>query len=226
MGTLLLKLLLAPALVVAATLAGRRWGGRVSGILIAIPLVAGPILLVITLEQGTDFGARAARGSLLGVVALAVFCVVFARVAHVRGAFGSLMAGWAAFAVVGAVGAAWDAPPLAGLACALASLAVAYALLEEAAPAVGAARRSPPSWDLPARAGSTAALVVAITTAADALGPAVSGILTPFPIATSILAVFTRAQDGPHATTAMLRGFVAALPGFAVCFFAAAVALG
>lgn len=225
MGTLALKLTLAPALVVAASLAGRRWGGRVSGVLIAIPLVAGPILLVITLEQGRDFGARAARGSLLGVVALAVFCVVFARVAQRRGAFGSLLTGWLAFAAVGAAGAEWDAPPVAGLVCALAALGAGYALLGEAAPSVDEPRR-PPSWDLPARAGSTAALVFAITTAADALGPALSGILTPFPIATSILAVFTRAQDGPHATTAMLRGFVAALPGFALCFFAAAVALG
>lgn len=37
---LLLKLLLAPALVVGSSLAGRRWGPRVSGMFAALPIVA------------------------------------------------------------------------------------------------------------------------------------------------------------------------------------------
>jgi hypothetical protein len=34
------------------------------------------------------------------------------------------------------------------------------------------------------------------------------------------------AHEGPVASVAMLRGFVVALPGFALFFFAVAVALG
>ncbi|HTD58974.1 MAG TPA: hypothetical protein VK672_08780 [Solirubrobacteraceae bacterium] len=66
METLVLKVALAPLLVVGVTLAARRWGPRVGGMLIALPVVAGPILLVITLEHGEVFGARAARGALSG----------------------------------------------------------------------------------------------------------------------------------------------------------------
>jgi hypothetical protein len=62
--------------------------------------------------------------------------------------------------------------------------------------------------------------------AAGALGPAVSGVLTPFPVAASVLAAFTLAHNGPAASVTMLRGFVTALPGFTVFFFAVAVALG
>jgi hypothetical protein len=76
--TLVLKVSLAPALVLGVTLAARRWGPRLGGMLIALPLVAGSILLVITLEHGEVFAARAARGALLGVVALSAFCVAFA----------------------------------------------------------------------------------------------------------------------------------------------------
>jgi hypothetical protein len=221
-GILLLKMALAPALVVGATLAGRRWGPRAGGILIALPLVAGPILLVITLEQGEDFGARAARGSLLGIVALSAFCVVFARAGSrwMR----ALLVSWLAYAVVAAAGSRWDAPPVAGLAVALAALAGARLLLgTDDQP--GDAPRTPPPWDLYARAASTAVLVITITTAADTVGPAVSGVLTPFPIATSVLAAFSLAHDGPRAAAATLRGFVAALPAFAAFFFIVAVVL-
>lgn len=79
--------------------------------------------------------------------------------------------------------------------------------------------------DLYARAASTAVLVITITAAADTVGPAVSGVLTPFPIATSVLAAFSLANDGPRAAAATLRGFVAALPAFAAFFFVVAVVL-
>jgi hypothetical protein len=222
LGILLLKLALAPVLVVGATLAGRRWGPRASGILIALPLVAGPILLVITLEQGEEFAARAARGSLLGVVALSAFCAVFARAGSrwMR----ALPVGWLAYAVVAAAGSRWDVPPVAGLAVALGAITGARLLLGTDDRPADTPRTPPPS-DLYARAASTALLVITITTAADTVGPAVSGVLTPFPIATSVLAAFSLASDGPRAAAATLRGFVAALPAFAVFFFVVAVVL-
>lgn len=227
MATLVLKIALAPALVVAVTLAARRWGPRLGGMLIALPVVAGPILLVIGLEHGDVFAARVARGVLLGVVALSAFCVVFAAAAVARMRWpAALLAGWAAYAGIAACGSRWDAPPLAGLACALAALLLARAFFRRGVRMTHGLSPSRPPWDLYARAGSTAALVIVLTTVAGALGPAVSGVLTPFPVAASALAAFTLAHDGPAASVAMLRGFVTALPGFAVFFFAVAVALG
>ena len=83
--TLLLKLVLAPLLVVGSSLAGRRWGPGLTGLLVAMPVVAGPILLITYLEHGSAFVARAASASLLGLVSLAAFAVVFARVSRARG---------------------------------------------------------------------------------------------------------------------------------------------
>ncbi|HST55077.1 MAG TPA: hypothetical protein VLJ42_04155 [Solirubrobacteraceae bacterium] len=230
METLLLKVALAPGLVVGVTLAARRWGSRVGGMLIALPVVAGPILLVITLEHGEMFGARAARGALLGVGALSAFCVAFAAAAPVIRWPGVLLIGWAAYVGVAACGSRWDAPPVAGLATALTALLLARAFLRRAflrrEDKAAVRSGSLPPWDLYARAGSTAVLVILLTTVAGALGPAVSGVLTPFPIAASVVAAFTLAHDGPAAALATLRGFVAVLPGFAVFFFAVAAALG
>ncbi len=63
-AVLLLKLFLVPALIALVTLAGRRWGPAVAGWLSAFPVVAGPILGFIALEQGAAFAARAAIGTL------------------------------------------------------------------------------------------------------------------------------------------------------------------
>src|SRR3954468_4132790 len=73
MSLLLLKLTLAPGLVTATTLAGRRWGPRMAGWLGGLPVVVAPILLAITLEHGRAFGARAAAGALLGLPSLPFF---------------------------------------------------------------------------------------------------------------------------------------------------------
>ena len=55
MTVLALKLLLAPLLVVASSLAGRRWGPQVAGVLVVLPVVAGPILLILYLDHGSHF---------------------------------------------------------------------------------------------------------------------------------------------------------------------------
>ena len=90
-----------------------------------------------------------------------------------------------------------DAPAGWGLLAALAALALAARLIGSSPPPA-ATVRPPPAWDLPARAALTAVLVVALTGAAGGLGPAVSGVLTPFPIATSVIAGFVLAMDGPR----------------------------
>jgi cobalamin synthase len=79
---LLLKLFLVPALIYAVTLVGRKWGPGVAGWMSAFPIMSGPILLTVTLEQGAAFAARAAEGTLLAVVAVLVFSVVYAWVAE------------------------------------------------------------------------------------------------------------------------------------------------
>jgi len=67
--TLLLTLVLAPVLVVASTLAGRRGGARLTGVLVGLPVVAGPILLIAD-EQGPDvaYGTPDPRSRVLAVV--------------------------------------------------------------------------------------------------------------------------------------------------------------
>lgn len=221
---LLTKLLLGPGLVVATSLAGRRWGPAVSGVLVAIPIVLGPILLIITIEQGDAFGADAATASLLGLVGLAAFTVVFARAGRARPWPVATLAGWAAFLAVALALSEVDATAGVAALAALAAFSLALVLIPPPAEPAGP-RTPPPAWDLPARAIATAILIVTLTGVADALGPALAGALAPFPIATTVVAAFVLAQDGPIAATEMMRGFVRGIFGAVAFSFLVAVLL-
>jgi hypothetical protein len=242
----LIEVVLAPALVAAATLAARRWGNGIGGLVSAFPAIVGPVLLVAALEHGEAFASRAANGTLLGLVTLAVFAVAYGIAARRAGWRTSLAAGWMAAGLTGlAVGAVAAGPP-AGLIAAAASLALAHrALVALAARSVGctpghaqgakpapahppgagavaaAPGPAPPAldaarWDLLLRIVLTAALVVSLTWAAGRFGPVAGGVLAALPVLASVLAAFTHARDGGEAVTALLRGMLAGMGGFVV----------
>ena len=136
---------LAAALVAASTLAARRWG-RVGGVLSAFPLIVGPVLLIAAERHGARSAAEAAAATLLGLVALAGFALVYAWTAARSGWTASLLLAWVAAAALGVLAGGTDlGVPGAGL-CAAAAIAAAA----PPSPPPGrrrAARR--PTWDLP-----------------------------------------------------------------------------
>lgn len=223
MALLITKVLLAPLCVVAVTLAGRRWGIAVAGLLGGLPVVAGPILLAETLLHGRDFGADAAAGTLLGLTALTAFVVVYGRTAQTRGPVASVLCGWAAFLLCVAVLQMVQPPPALSLVLVGACFALGLRLLPLPSRQVG--ELTPPPWDLPARAGASLGLVLALTAVSGALGPHLSGLLAPFPIITSILAVFTHAHGGTGQVEILLRNFLLGFYGFATFCFLLAISL-
>src|ERR1700730_5632041 len=120
-GLLAVKLLLAPGFVVGASLATRRFGPRVGGLIGGLPVVAGPILLVYALSHGPGFAAGAAAGTLLGLISLIAFVVVYGRLAGQVSWTAGMLAGWVAFAALTAVFTTVSLP--AGAALALAGAA-------------------------------------------------------------------------------------------------------
>ncbi|MGD0454037.1 MAG: hypothetical protein ABSB69_10610 [Solirubrobacteraceae bacterium] len=221
---LAVKLLLAPSFVVGASLAARRFGPRIGGLIAGLPVVAGPILLAYALEHGRGFAASAAAGTLLGLVSLIAFVVVYGRLAGRVFWGASMLAGWLAFAAATAVFSALSLP----LGVALALAAVALALGLACLPQPGGDPRlhvTPPSWDLPVRAACALALVLCLTAVAGWLGPQLSGLLAPFPIIATVLATFTHAQRGTDELLRLLRGLVSGFGAFALFCFTLAVSL-
>ncbi|MBA3809441.1 MAG: hypothetical protein H0X28_13775 [Solirubrobacterales bacterium] len=224
MGLLAIKLLLAPSFVVGASLAARRYGARIGGLIAGLPVVAGPILLVYALAHGHAFAAGAAAGTLLGLVSLIAFVVVYARLATSVFWGASMLAGWLVFALATAAFSALTVS--AGLALAIAAVGLALGLA--ALPRPGPELRlhpSPPRWDLPVRAACALVLVLSLTAVAGWLGPQLSGLLAPFPIIATVLATFTHAQRGTDELLRLLRGLISGFGAFALSCFTLAVSL-
>ena len=223
-----LKLTLAPSLVAVATLLGRRFGQIAAGLVAGLPIVAGPILYFYAKEQGPDYASVAAVNTLLGLVSLSLFTVAYGWRAWSGGSpLSSLMLGWVAFAF----GTILIRPLILGhqpglalaLLFGLGSLFLAVRSLPpaqagEAAPAAAAS-----AWDLPLRLSVTVLLIYLLTSFAQRLGPVLGGLLTPFPVASTVLTVFAHRQGGSEAARSVLKGLLLALNSFAV--FCAVLAL-
>jgi len=178
--------------------------------------------LFYAIQQDALFAADAARGSLLGLVGVAAFCLAYAR-ASIRFHWAvCLLLGWSSFAIVTLAMFRVHVGPIVAFVIAVAALFGARTLLPLPPSSSRSERVSPKPlakadrWDLPLRMSSAAALVFSLTAAAERLGSAVSGILTPFPVATAILAGFTHAQRGSVACVEFLRTYTPGLCGFAV----------
>jgi hypothetical protein len=211
--TTLLKLVLAPALILIATLAGRRWGPAVGGWLAGLPLTSGPVSLILALEQGPEFAARAALGTLFGLVSLASFCLAYGAVTRRMGWPGCLVVALGAFGVSTLVlrGVALPFGLAFALVCAV--LAGVGALMAGGDPPRPPRRLLP--GDLVVRMAIAALLVLVLTSAAATLGPALAGSLSPIPVFGAILAAFAHRDQGGAAAAQLLRGMVLGSFGFA-----------
>ncbi len=97
---LLLKILVVPTLIVSVTLAGRRWGPRVGGVLASFPLVTGPVLFFLATEQGEIFAAEAARATLVSLIGVAASGLAYSWVCLRAPWWMSLAASWGSFVLL------------------------------------------------------------------------------------------------------------------------------
>src|SRR5262245_24251062 len=85
MDTLVVKVVVPPVLIGAASLAGRRWGQAVSGWFVGLPLTSGPIAFFVALDHGVSFAAATALGALSAAMAEAAFCLAYGHAARRAG---------------------------------------------------------------------------------------------------------------------------------------------
>lgn len=210
------KLLITPLLIGSVTLAGRRWGSIVSGLLIGLPLTSGPISFILALEYGQEFASRSAVGNLAGQISNCVFCLTYVGVARSCSWKISAIASIAAFFTATVVLNLffWQLWP---------ALTVLLVFIVFSARLVAHHRLStpptiPPKWDLPARVVCATGLVVLLTAVADTLGPQLSGLISPFPAFSVIFAAFIHAQQGEKSASNLLRGVIVGSGGYATFF--------
>ncbi len=225
MPILLLKVVLTPLLIGGATLAARRWGPTVGGLFIALPLTSGPILFFMSLDQGPAFAATAAVGSMIGLAAIAAYCVAYAALDHRRGPAASFVTASVAFGVAGAaLHTVIGAPLWLVVGVVVAAITLATWLIPRSRTAHPPIPH--PAWDLPARMVVATVLVVGITAVAPVLGPGWSGIVATFPVYLSVMAAFTHRHAGPAAADDVLRGILAGLYGTVAFYVVVTLGLG
>ena len=218
---LILKLVLTPLLIALVTWVGRRWGPGVGGWLMGFPLTSGPVSALLALEYGRAFAAHAAVGTISGQASDCVFCLVYCLVSRYIGWPLSALAAIVSFFVSIFI---WNGVQLS-LILTFASAVLIIALVIRLLPNRNAAliASATPTWDLPARMIAAALFVLLLTTFANTLGARLSGLLSPFPLFTVVIAIFTHHQQGAAAAAQLLRGVV--LGGFAFATFFLVVAV-
>lgn len=201
-----LKLFLVPSLIFAVTMAGRRWGPAVAGWLSAFPIVSGPILLALSLEQGFEFAAHAAEGTLLAVLAILVFNLAYAWAAMRFAVFGSMLCALLLYALAVSGLQALQLPLLLCFGLVLGALLLAPRLFPRVAP--DALTGGKPANDLAWRMLAGALLVLSVTFTAARLGARLSGFMAMFPVMSTVLVGFSHYYSGRAFTLALLRGMV------------------
>lgn len=220
---LLLKLLVIPGFLLLISLAGKRWGPSVAGWLSGLPVVVGPILFFLAIEQGEVFAAHAATAALSAMFAMIAFCVTYAQVAQRTGwplALASSLLVWAIAAIALSVIPASLA--LSVIAAATALLAAPY-LFPKVQPIV--AGPAPKSDKLFMRMLAGALLTLAVTLLASTVGERWSGLLAVFPVLGSVMAVFSQQTRGPAFTAALLRATATGMYSFAAFCLVVALTL-
>ncbi len=212
---LLLKLTIVPLFIALVTLAGKKWGAQVAGLLGGLPIVAGPIVVFLALEQGQAFGIVASTSAMASVVALLAFGIAYSWL--------SLSNAWPVAYALSLVVWTLTAFLLAQLSLtpviALALAALAIALTPVSLPKVAFKAHAATSLkDLPLRLIAGALLTLAVTQSAHLLGGNWSGILAVFPVIGSVLAIFTHRSQGAAAVTQLYRGMVKGLCSLSVFF--------
>ncbi len=212
---LLLKLTIVPLFIALVTLAGKKWGAQLAGLLGGLPVVAGPIVVFLAIEQGQAFGVVASTSAIASVVALLAFGLAYSWL--------SLLKSWAVtyalsllvWLATAALLAQLTLTPVFALVLALMAIVLTPALL----PKVPFKPSGVSSLkDLPLRLISGAVLTLAVTQSAQLLGGSWSGILAVFPVIGSVLAIFTHRSQGAAAVTQLYRGMVKGLCSLSLFF--------
>ena len=212
----LLKIAVPPVLVAAMSLAARRWGPTVGGLLMGLPWMTGPILFFLALDNGGEFAVAACAGIQLGVICIYAFILAYSATSSVAPWPVCLVAATIAFAIVAWLVQGQPIPLMAAAAAALAALVATINLLPR--PRTAAAPAPLPWWDIPARMAVTVTLVAAILSSADRLGPQLSGVVSTYPVILIVIGSFTHHQWGVDAVLRLQRGLTVSLANF-IAFF-------
>jgi len=206
-----------PSVIALVTLAIRRWGNKIGGLIGSMPWTAGPILLFFILEQGKPFGILAIQGTMTGILALISFCFCYSYFCRQLTWLPTLLLSYGIYTITALFFNYLHLNLVLSYGLVIGCVLLTLHFFPKPTALTNTGRRL--RFEIPIRMLVTTLFVLVVTGLASILGPNWSGILTPFPIMTSILAIFSHMLQGGNATITTLRGLVIGLLGFTTFLF-------
>lgn len=216
---LLIRAAVSASVVVTATVVAEAAGPFWGGLIVSLPIGAGPAYAMLALQHDAAFIATSALGSFAVNAATFVFLAAIALLApRVRW-------GWALLGGLGAWAAAvalirqipWDTlgACLLNLTVVLVCLALTHSTGRGGNVSHGGPIRR--RWfELPARAALVGLMVGGVVTGSRALGPTLTGMATVIPVAFTSFAFLVLPRVGGTVAAAIMVSALRAMPGFAL----------
>jgi len=213
--SLALRMAVAAAFVVIASMITERSGPAVGALVATLPVSAGPSYLFLALDHDDAFIAQSALASLPMNAATILLCLVFVHLAQHRRLGISLSAGLAVWLVCAALVRAFDWTLLGGIVFNVVALGLCLPLVQRfrIAKMPLITRRW---YDIPLRAALVATLVAVVVTLSTIVGPRLSGVIALFPAVFSSLILILTPRIGGRATAAVLANGQWGLIGFGI----------
>lgn len=221
----LVRVLATAGVVLGVTAVVARLGPKIGGVVAGLPIVVGPGLFFLALDETPAYVAEAAVFTLVSLSATQSFGLGFALAARRRSSLVSLLiafAAWAAtaFALLFVTLDAWSAFALFVAAAIASRVAIGRLGSREFARPRGGGLAS-----LLLRAALAGLLVGSTTLASARLGPHLAGILLAYPVGLTVIAYTIHQRQGPETLIGTLRAASLGMISIAAFGFVTAIAI-
>ncbi len=197
-----LQLILVPLAVMAGTLAQRRFGHTIGGLIIGLPLASLPMLLLIALQRGTTFATSMSNADLIGSLAEVVVILVYALGARRLSPTPTLFGALGAFVLgAGVLHLFRFSTPFAGFVSVIAFMIALRVWPERTNQILEGGRDR-----LLLRVALSGGFGLLVLVLAGAIGPGFAGLAAALPVSSLVMAYVTHQSHGPDAASKLLQG--------------------
>jgi hypothetical protein len=221
---LLLRMAIAAAFVVTASIITERSGPVIGALVATLPVSAGPSYVFLALDHDAAFVAQGALSSLPVNAATIFMCLTYVMLAQRHALVVSCGSAIAVWIVLASIVRQFDWTLIAGLAANLIAFGICIPLLAQyrhaKMPLV--TRRW---YDIPFRASLVATLVAIVISTSGWVGPRISGIIALYPIVFTSIMVILHPRIGGPPTAAVLANSAWGLLGFGMAIAVLRVAV-
>lgn len=201
-----LKIFLSPILMLIVTWLQARNSAGAGGRFMGWPLVTGPIIFIIFLQDGADFAAKTAQGALLGQISLIAFAWSYALVALRAPWYVSI--GCATVIFIGSVYviSLFHIPLWWTFVLLASSLLLVNRFWPKYEPITTPLRS--PKWEMYLRIALVIALVFTLSEFSQTLGPGLTGGYSTYPVIATIMGTFNHKRFGASAAISLHHGLM------------------